>query len=460
MGLVLEYRDRTKTVPIHITGSIFGYELEKMGEVRKNVEEKLSALVQSNPPVAYITGHGEKLLEAPRRARQQASAGTFKKLLNELYQVRTVALPDNPIPDDVQLAIINGPRKDFTERELYKLDQFLMRGGSLMILADPFRTIRSRRSRRPQYKPVNTGLGELLESYGITLKENFVMDTRAYVNRQQNRQDVKLHNAPLVEGESLNDTHLITKDLARVLYLNTSSVGYPRAESGEESDSGGGDAAGGISYTELASSSENSWLMEEDITLNPMMVRPPQGDTERKAYPITVLAEGRFTSHFDKAVPPAEDGGSESSEESTEGDQAAESRSAENRNAEGSAIEQTTPHLQQAKEPGKLLVAGTSALTGSQLLGNQPQRGSNPNRILVQNMADYMNGNTNIPPMRTKGLQMHRLGETTAAERTLIRMIHVVVVPVIIIGIGIGTWLRRRRYQRSIREMMEREAEV
>jgi hypothetical protein len=75
-------------------------------------------------------------------------------------------------------------------------------------------------------------------------------------------------------------------------------------------------------------------------------------------------------------------------------------------------------------------------------------------------MVDYLNGNTSIPPMRTKGLQMHRIGETTAAERTLIRMIHVVLIPLGVVAIGIAVWLRRRNYQRSIQRMMEKEVEV
>ncbi len=446
MGLVLQYRDRTKTVPIHITGSIFGYELEKIGEVRKTLEERLSSLVQSNPPIAYVTGHGEKSLEPSRRTQQQPEAGTFKRLMNELYQLRTVDLRNNSIPENVNTVVVNGPKNKFTERELYKLDQFLMRGGSLMVFADPFQRMGGGRSRRAraQYRPLDTGLGELLSSYGISLKQNYVLDTRSYVQRQQNRSDIKMKNAPMVEGDSLNDSHLITEDLARVLYLNSSSIGVPGKK---------GENQGNVAYTALARSSENSWLMEEDITLNPMMIREPGPDVDRKAHNLTVLAEGNFRSHFDEPVRPSGEKTEAEQQEST-------GQGSDGSEQAGEEIRQTIPHLEESAENGRLLVAGTSALTGSQLLGNQPQRGSNPNRILIQNMADYMNGNTDIPPMRTKGLQMHRLGETTAVERQLIKGIHIVAIPLIVIGIGIGVWLRRKSYQRSIRRMMEKEAEV
>jgi ABC-type uncharacterized transport system involved in gliding motility auxiliary subunit len=451
LGIVLNFRDSFEVVPINIEGGIFGYKIEKTAELRKAVEDKLAALVQTNPPVAYVTGHGEKRLQSRRRrTRGGASGAALKSLLEELYQLKPVNLSDQAIPGNVKTVLINGPRKQFSEYELYQLDQFLMRGGSLLVLTDPFQRSGGRRTRRPQYKPVNTGLGELLSSYGITPQENYVMDTRAYVNRQQNRQDMKMYNAPMVSGDSLHDEHLITRDLARVLFLNSSSLSL----------ADGKGKNGNVDYTRLARSSEESWLMKEDITLNPMMMRPPSGDKKRRAYTLAVLAEGRFSSHFEEPVKPKKTEGAESGAEQSAEEETGESAEQEPTGESAESIRQQAPHLQKAKSRGTLLVAGTSALGSSQLLGNEPQRGSNPNRILIQNMVDYLNGNTSIPPMRTKGLQMHRIGETTAAERTLIRMIHVVLIPLGVVAIGIAVWLRRRNYQRSIQRMMEKEVEV
>jgi ABC-type uncharacterized transport system involved in gliding motility auxiliary subunit len=453
MGIVLQYRGRSQTVPIRITGSIFGYELQKMEQIKKSLEDKLSALVRTNPPVAYVTGHGEKLLRSSRRSRQRASAGAFKELVNQLYSVQKVQLSKEPIPDNVKTVIVNGPRSSFTERELYKLDQFLMRGGSLMVLADPFKTAGARaRGRRPQFEAVNTGLEELLASYGVELQENYVMDTRAYVNRQQNRSDIKLHNAPLLRGDSLHGSHIITADLSQLLFLNSSALALPEKRRGD---------AGDIEYRRLARSSSNSWLMEEDITLNPMRIRPPGEDAERGPYTLAAVAEGHFSSHFEEAVAPVAAEGS-AAPGTEERSREAEQPQAQEGNQSGAAetIEQSIPHLAESREAGKLFVAGSSELTSSQLIGNQGRRGANPNRIFMLNAVDYLNGNRQIPPMRTKGLQTHRIGETDAVERMVIRLFHTVFVPLLVIGIGIGVWLRRRRYQGSIKQMMEREAQV
>ena len=76
------------------------------------------------------------------------------------------------IDADVATLIIAGPKKELTEREKYEIDQFIMRGGRVCFLIDPILI---------QYEglnvnPLQTGLNDLLEHYGVKLNENLVLD--------------------------------------------------------------------------------------------------------------------------------------------------------------------------------------------------------------------------------------------------------------------------------------------
>ena len=461
LGVVLRYQDQFEVVPIDIRQTLLGgYQLEGMESVRTKIENKLSVLVQANPSIAYITGHGEKSLSDARRG-----AGRLRQLTQGLYQLEELDLSQNPIPADTQTVIINGPRQQFSQWELYQLDQFLMRGGSLMVLADPFQQQRSRRTRRPSYEPIATGLRELLSSYGIEISRSYVMDTEAYVSRQQGRQDVKVHNAPLLADDGLTEESVITRDLTQVLFLNSAAVSYPGAPgSGDGQESGNGT----VDYQWLARSSEQSWEMTENITLNPMMIRPPSSGSDMRPYTLAAQAEGRFASHFDEAVEPPEGFGESSQDggEGADGEQQAsqaagdgagagtEGESEGNANADTADVV-TRGHLEEATNAGRIIAAGTSEIAGAQLLGQQQQGGQSPNVIMVQNMIDYLNGNLQVPPMRTKGLQVNRLDETVQTTRTLIRLLHVVAVPAAVVLAGLAVWIGRRQYQRRIQEMLQ-----
>jgi hypothetical protein len=246
---------------------------------------------------------------------------------------------------------------------------------------------------------------------------------------------------------------VITRDLTQVLFLNSAAVSYP--------DSGNG----AIDYQWLARSSEQSWEMTENITLNPMMIRPPSSGSDMQSYTLAAQAQGRFASHFDEAVEPPEgfgepsqDGGEGADGEQqagqAAGDGAGDGGDAGNANGETAEVV-TRGHLEEATNAGRIIAAGTSEIAGAQLLGQQQQGGQSPNVIMVQNMIDYLNGNLQVPPMRTKGLQVNRLDETVQTTRTLIRLLHVVAVPAAVVLAGLAVWIGRRQYQRRIQEMLQ-----
>lgn len=487
LGVVLRHNDESEPVPIQIRQTLTGYQIESADSIQSRLENSLTVLVQANPSLAYVTGHGEKSLSDPRRG-----AGQLRGLLEERYQIQQVDLSSDQIPEGTQTVIINGPRENFSDWELYQLDQFLLRGGSVLALVDPFRQVGGQR-RRPQYLPINTGLGEMLSHYGISPQQNYAMDTESYTARQQNRQDVQVYNAPLVQRDRLSRTNAITAGLNQVLFLNSSSLAYPDGQGGgsgsgaaQEDSRGGGDAVTaqeGVEYTRLAHTSEDGWLMTENITLNPRMLRPPR-DQQRGSATLAVVARGTFTSYFDEPVsPPASD------EEGQDGGQAAagqdgsqqpgqaaagdgqgpdgaqpgadadgqgtpEEAGAETVGPEGGGPSQLAAqaYIADGTSAGRLLVAGTSELAGAQLLGRGQQT---PNTIFLQNMVDWLNGNEEIPPMRTKGLGASQLDEVPQATRTLTRMLHVVIIPALTVVAGLLVWARRRQLRRSIERRLQ-----
>jgi len=76
--------------------------------------------------VAFTAGHSENAPDA------------LKSLIGSSnYQVGQVVLGVNPIPEHTGTVVIAGAKRDFSEREIQLLDEFMKNGGNLMVFRDP-----------------------------------------------------------------------------------------------------------------------------------------------------------------------------------------------------------------------------------------------------------------------------------------------------------------------------------
>lgn len=92
-------------------------------------------LHQKERIVYFLSGHGERTLAVGMRD-QLGEAG--RVLRDSGYDLRPLPLLQaGAIPDDAAVVVIAGPDLDYTERELGALDDYLKRGGGLLVLVDP-----------------------------------------------------------------------------------------------------------------------------------------------------------------------------------------------------------------------------------------------------------------------------------------------------------------------------------
>ncbi len=113
--------------------------------------------------VYVLSGHGEARLDNTDRKNGYS---TMKNVLQqEFYHVKTLTLfGDSTIPDDAATIIIAGPKQDLLPEELLKLDTYLRKGGSLLVMLDP---------------GGSPSLGSFLARYRVGLPDRVVADAEA-----------------------------------------------------------------------------------------------------------------------------------------------------------------------------------------------------------------------------------------------------------------------------------------
>ncbi len=155
------------------------YALEQMTEIIENALNNLEynllsamrRLTQtSKPTIAFLQGHGELNPAETMRARA---------LISPYYQIKDVALNDSIAAlQDVDGLIVADPQTPFSQKDLYLIDQFVMRGGKLLCFMNTLAlnedTLNATGMIHTSRK--NLLLDRLLFDYGIKIKENYVLD--------------------------------------------------------------------------------------------------------------------------------------------------------------------------------------------------------------------------------------------------------------------------------------------
>lgn len=420
LGIVLEHGDRSRTVPITLARGLFGYGLAGLDDLERSLTDAVRALASNSAAVGYLTGHGEKNLYD-----DQNGAARFSSIVSDTYELKELDLSKTDIPANITTLIINGPKTRLGEAELYRIDQFLLRGGSVLALLDPFNEQQPQGGGmfggQPTYTPIQTGLEPLLAKYGVKVSRNYVLDTVCYISRQQGTGEMPLYYAPIIGRKGLDRSNPVTAGLSDVIFLKSGEVALDLPKDTK-------DRVG----TLLVSSSPEAWTMSDNVSLMPFAMAKP-GPDKLASRGLVALVEGRFDSAFD-AVPTAL---AEAGKDAKGAPLVAENR------------------LTKSVQPGKLIVAGTSEIAGPSLID---QGGKQPTAMLVRNALDYLAGNPELAAMRVKGLSSPPLEKASAAVKLTAKSVNIYGLPLLVVIAGLLAWRLRTLKRARIQERYARDA--
>jgi len=279
----------------------------------------------------------------------------LRQALTESYSVRTVQLDDGQVPGAIDLLMVMAPEA-LSEQAVFAIDQYLMRGGRVVLATGP----QSIRLSRQQLSASahDSGLGDWLSGQGISVSDQLVMDPQnsafpVPVIREVNGmrfEELRMLNYPYfidVRGDGLAE-HPVTANLGRLTVPWAGAVEYEAPQ--DEAD----ESASTVSITALAQSSPNAWLgsanqvmprlnASGDVTYSP-------GETTKR-YPLIVSLTGQFRSHFAGQDSPLLEAETESTEEGGEG--AEDTESADTQPTIGTVIERSP-------ESARLIVVGSN----------------------------------------------------------------------------------------------------
>jgi ABC-2 type transport system permease protein len=452
-GIVVEHGDEFEQIKLIdvIRLPIFGtqYQLTELTELEKTIDETVGNVININEEIGYLADHGTLPLGSgapPMFGQPQGdSLANLNKLISQGYSIKPVNLKEGGIPEALSFMIIAGPKENFSDHELYQIDQFLMKGKSLAIFLDSFNEIMPQgqqgmmqQFQRPFTMPVNTGLEKLLGHYGMNIEKSIVLDESSFKQRVPTAfggGERRIYFAPIIKNEKINKNVKFLQNIKGLVLLKSSPL---TTDDAKIKDSG-------LRAIKLFSSSDRSWEMKGRIDFNPMLMSPPGNKDEFASMPLAYTVEGPFPSYFaDKPVPEKkeEKGAEETAESKTEAVTKQEGIDMSAVVTEGATIRKG--------KPGRIFIIGTSAILQDNVIDEE---GKTPNSQFVMNVVDYLNGKEDIAVMRSKTQQFNPLDEVSPAVKTTIKTANIAGLPVLVVIAGVLVWSRRAARKRMIQRI-------
>jgi ABC-2 type transport system permease protein len=307
--------------------------------------------------------------------------------LRETYEVKDVDLTTGHVPGEIDVLVVYAPQ-DYDDRQQFAVDQFLMRGGTVILLAGRYEIDAHASSMGGvQMKKVRTGLEDVLAAYGVEVKDELVLDPQNEpfpIPVTRNLGGLKIREVQFVDypffvdirsnGMSAENPVVaglpgVTMQWASPITVTTPTPKEPPKE---------GEAPPKRSVEVLLQSSDKAWTQTETEVQPDFDKWPKVGfgtDGGRKRHDLAVVLTGTFDSAFLGKKDPTATG-------------------------EGGRV------LARSPESARLVVFGSSSFVNDMVLSISRQTGSDRftnNLQLVQNLVDWGVEDVELLTIRSRG---------------------------------------------------------
>lgn len=291
-GLAISYGTKTETV-----NNLIG--LYEQHDLEAQLTQKIFRMVKPNEKkIAFLTGHGQFNM---KKEENPTSLSLFSDRMHAVYgEMMEVNTLTGDIPVEVSTLIIVQPGK-LEPIERFRLDQFIMRGGNLIIAASGMDVNFSQQFMATQGAP---DLGDFLKPYGIELNADMIHEGKPNHFVPLVQRGFKAPYPPwiVIHKENLSQENLASKGNNALILPYTSSI---KTNPGILPP---GEGAGKFKVDVIAKSTGDAWAQANFVFLDPnkmeeMMAAPKQNSG---TYNLAVMVQGKFPSQYANNPPPKE----------------------------------------------------------------------------------------------------------------------------------------------------------
>lgn len=372
LGLSVNFLDQKAALPV------LAPDREQLLEY--DITRAISRVASTSKPVVGIMS-ALPVLGRPLNPMQKQQPTTPWALATELQNVFTVKKVDltvDTIPDDIKVLLVIHPR-DISETTEYALDQFILRGGKLIVFLDSYAYFDQQPDMQNPFGGSNAGQStfyRLLKHWGYGMEMGKVVADLTYASGAGPR---ILPTLLALTPDALNKDDVVTSQVGTMLMPFASVFTGKPAE--------------GLTETVLAQTSPNSMLV--DLIIATLSGEPstrgfqPSGSPYKLALRLT----GKFKTAFPEGKPKP---------------YAPPSKDAKKSDAEAADAKATPQLKESAQENSVVLVSDVDMLTDGAAVEVQEVFGQrlvvprNGNLNFAQSMVEQVAGDFDLTKLRSR----------------------------------------------------------
>ena len=384
---------------------------------------------------------------SPYGGSNSAQYTTLQDFLNSELNVNQEDLSDGSVEGAADILLLLGP-KDLGEQEVYAVDQFLMKGGTVIASTSHFRTSYANRSLTMVTN--ESGLDGWLEHNGISIERQLVMDPQnsafpAPVTRNIGGfqiQEMRMLDYPYfpdIRGSALNNSNLITSELPQLTMAWASPIVIDNETNKERT------------LTKLLQSSQRSWISDSlDIlprtTGQGISAFRPQGT--QKSHLLGVIIEGRFESYFKGRNPPTPE---------------AETPDEETAEAPADVPIELDNVVEHSPDIARIILFSSNEFLNDQtlqMLGSSQQTAYVNSIQMLTNSVDWSLEDQGLLSIRSRGHFNRTLLPMEKNMQVFLEYLNYALSGLVIIGIAFGVRAKRKSTNDRYQELLETNEEM
>lgn len=321
------------------------------------------------------------MMQAGRMSRQ--NPWVFISELKKDFEVKQIDMGVDQIEEDLPLLVVIYPR-EISQKTLYALDQYVLRGGKLIAFLDPlsFMDSRGNNAMNPMQRNLSSGatLEPLLKAWGLTFDVSKVVADLNYVTHVgRGTVSTPMPAVLSLTREASNADDVVTGQIDSLL------MAFAGVFSGTPAD--------GLKQTVLLKTSINSQLVEKMLAEFSGEQISKDFIAAEKEQNLAIRLTGKFKTAFPDGKP--KDAKADS----------ADDKSKDTAKEESSEI----PGLKESKGDGAVVLVGDSDMLHDQfsvqiqqIFGQQIVIPRNGNLTFVQSLVEQMAGNSHLIQVRSR----------------------------------------------------------
>ncbi len=293
LGLAVSQLDRKQAIPAVSPQRerLLEYDLARAIARVATTERPVLGLMSALPVL------GEKFNPM---TRQSSEPWVLASELKRDFNVKQVSLLSESIDPEIKLLLVIHPR-DLPEATEYALDQFVLRGGKLIVFADPYAYFDQQPSPMPGVGGGGTSstLAKLFKAWGVEMNPGKVLADVVFASGSGQRYTPTVLT---LNRTALNRDDVVTSQIETLLYAFGGAFDVNPAE--------------GLKVTELVKSSPNSMLVDSVVATVSGEAATKGFQPDNKVRPLALRLTGKFKTAFtegppkpnDPKAPPLKDG--------------------------------------------------------------------------------------------------------------------------------------------------------